>query len=164
MAERVFTTTEAAKAAHISYRQLDTWIRAGVIEPEVRQGKGTGNTRLFSFNNIVGLHLASMARVVGCSLDDLKEIVRLVSEEMTFDIDGQYDDVFIIARDGEFFLVEGAEAVNEFVWRKGRFAGMGKGAGIYISIGDTVKMVKEELKLGEPEEVRPRQEKQQRPA
>lgn len=43
--ERV-TTTEIAKRANASYRQIDTWTRSGILNPSV-PARGSGSFRLY---------------------------------------------------------------------------------------------------------------------
>lgn len=52
--ERLYSSTEACKAAGISYRQLDYWARLGLVTP-VQAARGSGSQRRFSFGNIVTL-------------------------------------------------------------------------------------------------------------
>jgi hypothetical protein len=39
----------AARAAGISYRQLDYWARTELVQPTVRGAAGSGSQRLYSF-------------------------------------------------------------------------------------------------------------------
>jgi hypothetical protein len=42
----------AARAAGISYRQLDYWARTQLVEPTVRSAAGSGSQRLYGFRDI----------------------------------------------------------------------------------------------------------------
>ncbi|MDQ1588316.1 MAG: hypothetical protein QOJ77_1481, partial [Microbacteriaceae bacterium] len=47
----------AARAAGISYRQLDYWARTALVEPTVRSAAGSGSQRLYGFRDILVLKL-----------------------------------------------------------------------------------------------------------
>ena len=47
----------AARAAGITYRQLDYWARTELVEPTVRGAKGSGSQRLYGFRDILVLKL-----------------------------------------------------------------------------------------------------------
>ncbi|MCB1274388.1 MAG: MerR family transcriptional regulator, partial [Leucobacter sp.] len=47
----------AARAAGISYRQLDYWARTGLVEPTIRSAQGSGSQRLYGFRDILVLKL-----------------------------------------------------------------------------------------------------------
>src|SRR5687767_8865965 len=42
------TTTEVHQRAGVSYRQLDYWVRTGVVLPSVRMARGSGSPREWS--------------------------------------------------------------------------------------------------------------------
>jgi hypothetical protein len=43
----------AARAAGISYRQLDYWARTSLVVPTVRDASGSGSQRLYGFRDIL---------------------------------------------------------------------------------------------------------------
>ena len=43
----------AARAAGITYRQLDYWARTELVEPTVRGASGSGSQRLYGFRDIL---------------------------------------------------------------------------------------------------------------
>lgn len=46
-----FTTHQVAEAAGVSYRQVDYWIRTGVVRP-TRAARGSGTRRSFSYQDV----------------------------------------------------------------------------------------------------------------
>ncbi|MFZ6741887.1 MerR family transcriptional regulator [Undibacterium sp. JH2W] len=50
---RYFTSKEVISATGVKYRQLDYWIRGGIIKASGRKAKGNGTRRLFTFTDIV---------------------------------------------------------------------------------------------------------------
>ena len=45
----------ACNAAGITYRQLDSWARTGLLQPSIRAARGSGSQRLYSFRDILVL-------------------------------------------------------------------------------------------------------------
>ncbi len=62
----------AARAAGISYRQLDYWARTGLVEPTVRNATGSGSQRLYGFGDILVLKLVKRLLDAGVSLQQIR--------------------------------------------------------------------------------------------
>lgn len=62
-----FKGAVAARAAGISYRQLDYWARTGLVEPTVQEAKGSGSQRLYGFRDILVLKLVKRLLDTGIS-------------------------------------------------------------------------------------------------
>ncbi|MEY2847465.1 MAG: hypothetical protein RI885_130 [Actinomycetota bacterium] len=65
----------AARAAGISYRQLDYWARTELVEPTVRGAAGSGSQRLYSFRDILVLKLVKRLLDTGISLQQIRKAV-----------------------------------------------------------------------------------------
>jgi DNA-binding transcriptional MerR regulator len=65
----------AAKAAGITYRQLDYWARTELVEPTVRGAKGSGSQRLYGFRDILVLKLVKRLLDTGISLQQIRVAV-----------------------------------------------------------------------------------------
>ncbi|QPZ39849.1 MerR family transcriptional regulator [Paramicrobacterium chengjingii] len=65
----------AARAAGISYRQLDYWARTGLVEPTVRSASGSGTQRLYGFRDILVLKLVKRLLDTGISLQQIRTAV-----------------------------------------------------------------------------------------
>lgn len=65
----------AARAAGISYRQLDYWARTGLVEPTVQEAKGSGSQRLYGFRDILVLKLVKRLLDTGISLQQIRTAV-----------------------------------------------------------------------------------------
>ncbi|CAG7845752.1 putative HTH-type transcriptional regulator [Pseudoclavibacter triregionum] len=70
----------AARAASITYRQLDYWARTGLVEPTVRGASGSGSQRLYSFRDILVLKLVKRLLETGISLQKIRTAVEQLSE------------------------------------------------------------------------------------
>jgi len=67
--------TVAARAAGISYRQLDYWARTQLVEPTVRGAAGSGSQRLYGFRDILVLKLVKRLLDTGISLQQIRVAV-----------------------------------------------------------------------------------------
>lgn len=67
--------TVAARAAGISYRQLDYWARTRLVEPTVRGAAGSGTQRLYSFRDILVLKLVKRLLDTGISLQQIRTAI-----------------------------------------------------------------------------------------
>jgi DNA-binding transcriptional MerR regulator len=72
--------TVAAKAAGISYRQLDYWARTQLVEPTVRSAAGSGSQRLYGFRDILVLKLVKRLLDTGISLQQIRVAVNQLRE------------------------------------------------------------------------------------
>ena len=70
----------AARAAGISYRQLDYWARTELVEPTVRGAAGSGSQRLYGFRDILVLKLVKRLLDTGISLQQIRAAVDQLRE------------------------------------------------------------------------------------
>ncbi len=66
---------QAARAAGITYRQLDYWARTELVEPTVRGASGSGSQRLYGFRDILVLKLVKRLLDTGISLQQIRVAV-----------------------------------------------------------------------------------------
>ena len=70
----------AARAAGITYRQLDYWARTQLVEPTVRGAAGSGSQRLYGFRDILVLKLVKRLLDTGISLQQIRVAVNQLRE------------------------------------------------------------------------------------
>ena len=70
----------AARAAGISYRQLDYWARTQLVEPTDRGAAGSGSQRLYGFRDILVLKLVKRLLDTGISLQQIRVAVNQLRE------------------------------------------------------------------------------------
>jgi len=70
--DRGYRGTIAAKAAGITYRQLDYWARTELVVPTIRDAKGSGSQRLYGFRDILVLKLVKRLLDTGISLQQIR--------------------------------------------------------------------------------------------
>lgn len=76
----------AARAAGISYRQLDYWARTQLVEPTVRGAAGSGSQRLYGFRDILVLKLVKRLLDTGISLQQIRVAVNQLREAGVSDL------------------------------------------------------------------------------
>ncbi|MBH0009492.1 MerR family transcriptional regulator [Salinibacterium sp. UTAS2018] len=76
----------AARAAGISYRQLDYWARTQLVEPTVRGAAGSGSQRLYGFRDILVLKLVKRLLDTGISLQQIRIAVNQLRESGIHDL------------------------------------------------------------------------------
>ena len=81
-----FKGAVAARAAGISYRQLDYWARTGLVEPSLRSAKGSGSQRLYGFRDILVLKLVKRLLDTGISLQQIRTAVSQLHEAGVHDL------------------------------------------------------------------------------
>lgn len=81
-----FKGAVAAKAAGISYRQLDYWARTGLVEPTVKNASGSGSQRLYGFRDILVLKLVKRLLDTGISLQQIRTAVSQLREAGVHDL------------------------------------------------------------------------------
>lgn len=76
----------AARAAGISYRQLDYWARTELVKPTVRGAAGSGSQRLYGFRDILVLKLVKRLLDTGISLQQIRVAVNQLRESGIHDL------------------------------------------------------------------------------
>jgi DNA-binding transcriptional MerR regulator len=76
----------AARAAGISYPQLDSWARTGLDEPTIRGAAGSGSQRLYGFRDILVLKLVKRLLDTGISLQQIRTAVEQLRESGVNDL------------------------------------------------------------------------------
>ena len=71
-----FSTSQAARLAGLSARQLDYWDREGFLGPSLGQARGYGSARRYSFRDVVRLRVAGRLRAGGFGLEQIRTCVR----------------------------------------------------------------------------------------
>lgn len=78
----------ACAAAGITYRQLDYWARTGLVEPTVREAKGSGSQRLYSFTDILVLKVVKRLLDTGVSLHNIRVAIEYLRARGVEDLAG----------------------------------------------------------------------------
>jgi DNA-binding transcriptional MerR regulator len=75
MTEQGFRVPEVCRIVGISYRQLDYWARTDLVTPSIRDARGSGTQRLYSFRDLVTLRVIKSLLDTGVSLQRVRKAV-----------------------------------------------------------------------------------------
>jgi DNA-binding transcriptional MerR regulator len=75
MDERGYRVPDVCRIVGISYRQLDYWTRTGLIRPSVRDARGSGSQRLYSFQDLALLRIIKKLLDTGVSLQQVRKAI-----------------------------------------------------------------------------------------
>ena len=67
-----YTGPEVCKITGITYRQLDHWTPSSLIKASIRNLKGSGFHRVYSFQDIIQIKLVNKLREAGVSLQKIR--------------------------------------------------------------------------------------------
>ena len=73
-----FSADIACRVVGITYRQLDYWDKTGLLRPSVKQARGKGSRRVYSFEDLVELRVIAGILAVGLSLPAVRKAARYV--------------------------------------------------------------------------------------
>lgn len=68
-----WSAPEAHRIAGITYRQLDYWIRSGLVKPSA-QANGHGSKRRFSWRDLVAVRAIAALKETGVSLQAVRKV------------------------------------------------------------------------------------------
>jgi DNA-binding transcriptional MerR regulator len=80
--EEGFRGPQACAIVGISYRQLDYWARTGLVRPELKEAKGSGTQRLYSFTDLVQLRIIKSLLDAGVALPKIRKAIRFIVDEL----------------------------------------------------------------------------------
>ena len=67
-----YTGPEVCNITNFTFRQLDHWTTTGLVEASIRNIKGSGFHRIYSFQDIVKVKLVNKLREAGVSLQKIR--------------------------------------------------------------------------------------------
>lgn len=80
--EQGFRGPQACSIVGITYRQLDYWARTGLVRPGLKEAKGSGTQRMYSFLDLVHLRVIRNLLDAGVSLPKIRKAIRYISDEL----------------------------------------------------------------------------------
>ena len=80
MAEQGYRVPDVCKIVGISYRQLDYWARTGLVRPSVKDARGSGTQRLYSFRDLAQLKVIKKLLDTGVSLQQVRRAMGTLRE------------------------------------------------------------------------------------
>ena len=85
MTETGYRGPQTCKIVGITYRQLDYWTRTGLVMPSVHEASGSGDQRLYSFNDLLQLKVIKQLTDAGASLQKVRQAIDYVRDEVDAD-------------------------------------------------------------------------------
>src|SRR3954449_5077241 len=123
----------AAKAAGITYRQLDYWARTELVEPTVRTASGSGSQRLYGFRDILVLKLVKRLLDTAISLQQIRTAVEQLRKAGIRDLAG----TTLMSDGASVYLCTSNDEVIDLVSR---------GQGVFgIAVGKVLREVESSL-------------------
>jgi len=78
-----FSADVARRAVSITYRQLDYWDKTGLVRPSIKQARGKGSRRVYSFEDLVELRVIAQLLAIGVPLAAVRKAARYVRQHFT---------------------------------------------------------------------------------
>ena len=129
----------AARAAGITYRQLDYWARTELVEPTVRGASGSGSQRLYGFRDILVLKLVKRLLDTGISLQQIRTAVEQLRASGIRDLAG----TTLMSDGASVYLCTSNDEVIDLVSR---------GQGVFgIAVGKVLREVESTLVEFDPQ-------------
>jgi DNA-binding transcriptional MerR regulator len=75
-----FSADVARRVVGITYRQLDYWDKTGLLRPTIKQARGRGSRRVYSFEDLVELRVVAGLLAIGVSLPAVRKAARYVRQ------------------------------------------------------------------------------------
>lgn len=123
----------AARAAGITYRQLDYWARTELVEPTVRGANGSGSQRLYGFRDILVLKLVKSLLDTGISLQQIRVAIQQLHEHGVRDL----TQITLMSDGASVYLCTSSDEVIDL---------LGRGQGVFgIAVGKVLREVETQL-------------------
>lgn len=106
------------KIVDITYRQLDYWARTELVTPTLRQARGSGSQRLYTFDDIVQLRVVKRLLDTGVSL----QRVRLAVDELRSRGQSLSDVTLVADRNSVYAVDDNAQVIDLLARGQGVFA------------------------------------------
>ena len=136
----------AARAAGITYRQLDYWARTDLVVPTVRDASGSGSQRLYGFRDILRLKLVKRLLDAGVTLQQVRVAIEQLHAVGVYDL----SQITLMSDGGSVFLCTSSDEVIDLLSR---------GQGVFgIAVGKVVREVESSLVELSTEQIDPRDE------
>ena len=110
MAEQGYRVPEVCSIVGITYRQLDYWARTGLVRPSVKDAKGSGSQRLYSFQDLALLKLIKRMLDTGVNLQQVRKAMKTLKG-----LDEPALGTTLVSDGNRIYSVESPEAVVDLL-------------------------------------------------
>lgn len=115
-----YSTTDVSDLTGVSYRQMDYWIRTGLICPSVHPAHGSGSRRRFSEEDFRQVRLVKAMLDAGWSLQKVREVIEFVPKEALSTgrmiAVASTGSVYLFDQDAEFDVTDRLQISNASLW------------------------------------------------
>ena len=112
-----YTGPQVCKIVGISYRQLDHWTTTKLINSSLRNIKGSGHHRTYSFEDLLKVKIIKNLREAGMSLQKIRQALKALEKLMGSD--SNYSDVTVVS-DGQSIYASRDELQFIDILKKGQ--------------------------------------------
>ena len=112
-----YTGPQVCKIVGISYRQLDHWTTTKLINSSLRNIKGSGHHRTYSFEDLLKVKIIKNLREAGMSLQKIRQALKALEKLMGSD--SNYSDVTVVS-DGQSIYASRDEMQFIDILKKGQ--------------------------------------------
>jgi len=106
-----FGVTEVSRLTGINRVTLHVWDKSGFLAPSlIKGGRGTGNRRRYSFDDLVALRVARRLRDEGVSLGALRKIARYLKK--TEEAQNPLASSYLALQGRDVVMIRGEEVVS----------------------------------------------------
>jgi len=124
MDEQGYRVPDVCRIVGISYRQLDYWTRTGLVRPSIRDARGSGTQRLYSFRDLALLRIIKKLLDTGVSLQQVRKAIGTLRALKEPEVG-----TTIVSDGSRIYAVESPEAVVDL---------LAKGQGVFALAIDKV--------------------------
>jgi DNA-binding transcriptional MerR regulator len=124
MDEQGYRVPDVCRIVGISYRQLDYWTRTGLVRPSVKDARGSGTQRLYSFQDLALLKIIKKLLDTGVSLQQVRKAIGTLRSLKEPEVG-----TTIVSDGSRIYAVESPEAVVDL---------LAKGQGVFALAVDRV--------------------------
>jgi DNA-binding transcriptional MerR regulator len=124
MDDKGYRVPDVCRIVGISYRQLDYWTRTGLVRPSVRDARGSGTQRLYSFQDLALLRIIKKLLDTGVSLQQVRKAIGTLRTLKEPEVG-----TTIVSDGSRIYAVESPEAVVDL---------LAKGQGVFALAIDKV--------------------------
>ena len=112
-----YTGPQVCKIVGISYRQLDHWTTTKLVNSSLRNIKGSGHHRTYSFEDLLKVKIIKNLREAGMSLQKIRQALKALQKLMGSD--SNYSDVTVVS-DGQSIYASRDEMQFIDILKKGQ--------------------------------------------
>jgi DNA-binding transcriptional MerR regulator len=112
MLERGFQAKDVMELTNLTYRQIDYWVKSGIIQPK-KVKKGSRQIRSFSFHNLVAVRAAMELLGFGLDFSVVKQFTAWIHSALEDGVGGKH--LFAIDGDNFTFVSDDPDEVMDLI-------------------------------------------------